>query len=79
MRAVKTCEKLTLRDQRVHRSERGVLGVVRVGAVDHVLEQEQVPRAPLDDRQEPVPEPELSAAGIGFLLGDEVRESDVRA
>jgi hypothetical protein len=67
------CEEtgqLTLRDEGMHCGERGMLRVFGVRAADEVLKQEQVARAALHDREEPVPELEAPTALVRLLAGN---------
>ena len=59
------------------RCERRILRVISVGATDHVLEKEKIPRTSLHYCEQPIPEFEFPTARIGFLRRDEVGECAV--
>lgn len=56
------------------RSERSVFWVFGWSAADQILQQQQVPRTPLNDRKQPIPKLEVAASRICFLFCDESRE-----
>ena len=70
-------ERRTLGHEGVHGREGRVFRVVRVRAVDEVLQEQQVPRAALHDREEPVAELELAAPVVRLLSRHKVRELGV--
>jgi hypothetical protein len=48
-----------------------MLGVFGWRAADQVLQQQQVPRTPLNDRKQPIPKLKITASRICFLFCDE--------
>lgn len=55
-------------------NERSMLGVIGRCAADQILQQQQIPRATLDDREQPVPKLKTAAPGICFLSCNKSRE-----
>ena len=56
------------------RNKRGMLWVVDRRAANQILQQQQVPRTSLDDREQPVPKLKIAAPGICLLFCDKGRE-----
>jgi hypothetical protein len=55
-------------------NEGGMLFVINRRAADQILQQQQVPRTPLDDREQPVPKLEITAPRIRLLLCNKSRK-----